>query len=83
MNESLNQPCPKNDKASTIGDDFWNYLIAHHERLSMRLNGQMDVVLEDGRHKPIILPNAGELTENYQREFFGAWAKFSDTLIRV
>lgn len=71
------QPVP------TIADDFWTYLIDHHERLTYKLDGDIDVVLENDEHKPIILPNAKKLSETEKAEFFTAWAEFSKTLMKV
>ena len=67
----------------TIADDFWTYLSIRHERLAMQLNGEMDVILENGSHKPIILPNAGHVSDNQKQEFFSAWESFNKTLIRI
>jgi hypothetical protein len=67
----------------TIVDDFWTYLNTHHENLAYRLDGNIDVVLENNQHRPIIEPNARELSQGEKDEFLKAWDEFSSTLMKV
>jgi hypothetical protein len=66
-----------------IGVDFWDYLWRIHEKLAFKLNGNFDVILENGKHKPVIKSNVLSLTNDDIKEFETAWTNFSNALITV
>jgi len=66
-----------------IGDDFAQLLRNKHERLYMRLNGEFDVILQDGQHQAIIHEHRTRLIESEKVEFQTAWLEFKKTLTLI
>jgi hypothetical protein len=66
-----------------IGDDFADYLLHYHERLTCKLNGNFNVIFENGKHSPVIDSNGYTLSKDEMEEFRTAWINFSNGLTKI